>query len=318
MSSKHNVCWTLNNYTAEELQKINDVNKHIELNLRYLLYVKQIGEKGTPHLQGFAQFYHSGGPKRIQKLMGKNKKDQNRIWNKRADGTAKQAIDYIIENKKGTNQDLPVSFGEPCFGQGQRSELVLVHKAIEEGKTEQDIGINFPTQYLKYHSGIGKLIKLHKKPKILTRSQPLELHITIGPAGIGKSHDTIELLLGKTVAIIDNLSLKHNNWENYDGEDIVFIDDFDSNNIQPTTFFNLVDGITKNVNKKYSNFKFVATKIYITCPDHPIFWWKHWMAESPNNWEQLARRITTLVKKDFKFVAGTLIDIYDKIHHIKL
>ena len=50
MSRSRNYCFTLNNYSDDELRSVR------ELSCRYLVVGFEVGEMGTPHLQGFICF----------------------------------------------------------------------------------------------------------------------------------------------------------------------------------------------------------------------------------------------------------------------
>lgn len=78
-------CFTLNNYTSEEMAVMADLFRGI--NCEWIIG-KEVGEQGTPHLQGFVYFNAKGGTRPMEKV--KNK----RIHWEKCKGTKEQNIIY--------------------------------------------------------------------------------------------------------------------------------------------------------------------------------------------------------------------------------
>ena len=77
-------CFTLNNYTEE------DVSFFREFDCKYLVCGREIGEEGTPHLQGFIHFSQSRHFSAIRKLHAR--------WHlEGAKGTAEQNREYCTK-----------------------------------------------------------------------------------------------------------------------------------------------------------------------------------------------------------------------------
>lgn len=75
-------CFTINNYSDEDINRLND------LGCNYLVYGKEVGDSGTPHLQGFVIFRRSCLFTTAKRLLGQNAHVE--VTN----GTSQQASDY--------------------------------------------------------------------------------------------------------------------------------------------------------------------------------------------------------------------------------
>ena len=106
-------CFTLNNYTAQEEGVLVAAQQDGQLGVQYLCYGREVGDSGTPHLQGFAYFLAP-----VTFSTAKSRLGVGRIHIERARGTPQQAIAYC--EKDGNFNE----YGErPQPAQGRRSDL---------------------------------------------------------------------------------------------------------------------------------------------------------------------------------------------------
>lgn len=201
MAKNRNWCFTLNNYTEEEVEAI----KVIECN--YLIFGKEVGESGTPHLQGYIEFKnarHLGG---VKKLIGSRAHLETRK------GTAEQASTYC---KKEGNEIFEV--GKMSHA-GARTDLTALRdKILEEDHTEVIVE-NFEL-YCRYRGGIDALIDYKNlKKKRTTMTKGIWLY---GETGVGKSHRAFELAGDDVYVWTDDNGW----WDGYQGQRTVVINDF--------------------------------------------------------------------------------------------
>ena len=64
MSRARAYCFTLNNWTVEQQAKLD------EFDCRYMLYGKEVGESGTPHLQGYLYLVNAKSLTALKKKIG--------------------------------------------------------------------------------------------------------------------------------------------------------------------------------------------------------------------------------------------------------
>ncbi len=173
-------CFTLNNFTEEEISSIVPVIKH---NCRKAIVAKEIGESGTPHLQGYLEFNKKMRPKGIF---------CERIHWEKAKGNAQQNYDYcskdgdilmvlgfpkpvklITPDYEWEKEILSIVKEEPCdrkiywyHGDGNVGKtsfckyLIIKHKAIMVGGKGADMR-NAIVDYVKTNGYTPELILIN-------------------------------------------------------------------------------------------------------------------------------------------------------------
>ena len=133
--------FTINNYT--------DDDKPLEWPCSYVIYQKEKGASGTPHLQGYVEFLTNKRLSAVRKICS------TAHWETRK-GTQQQAIDYCTK-KDDTYVDGPWDEGDRKENkQGQRTDLELACAAAAQGGV-QAVMNQHPTAYVKYHAGLEKV-----------------------------------------------------------------------------------------------------------------------------------------------------------------
>ncbi|AXQ66573.1 MAG: putative viral replication protein [Circoviridae sp.] len=203
--------FTLNNYTAVDESEI------LKCNYKSLGYGKEVGESGTPHLQGWIAFHN---PQRLSAL----KKIHARAHWEPMKGTLEDSREYC---KKDGDY---VEFGDILEMQRKRREaaekggkankerwskcIALVRDGLAAQALEE-----FPDIFVRYHKAIdGAIKRCEEKPYALPE---LDNRWYYGPSGTGKSKSARDEFPDAYV------KLNNKWWDGYDGEDTVIIDDLD-------------------------------------------------------------------------------------------
>nr|QRI44123.1 MAG: replication-associated protein [Cressdnaviricota sp.] len=197
------VCFTLNNWTQEEYDRI------ASLECRYLVIGKEVGEQGTPHLQGYIEF---NGQKTLRTL----KKMLPRCHIESRKGTPKQAANYCKEDGDYIEK------GE-ISKQGERTDLTELQTAINERtQTVQQIRQNNPMIYHQY----GRTLNTLEDDLMEQTYRTQKTHGTWlwGGTGAGKSHLAFKNFTTNTHYV---WKLNDNGWQDgYKQQPTVIIDDF--------------------------------------------------------------------------------------------
>lgn len=148
--------------------------------------------------------------------------------------------------------------------QGKRSDLEAVAELVSSGATLKDIAEEHPTQVIKFHKGIEKLIEL--KREIEPRSWKTNVIVLWGGTGTGKTKRAID---DAAVPISWNKDF----FLNYDNQPIILLDDFDPADMDRRLFLNLTDRYPLTVNVKFGAKVWNPKTIYITSNFNPDSWY---------------------------------------------
>lgn len=250
MSQSKYWCFTLNNYTDDEVEAIKQ-GEHT-----YLIMGREMGTMGTPHLQGYVEF------ETRKRLTGaKNALGCNRAHMEAAKGNHAQNKIYC------TKEDHQfIEMGTPRNRNIKKADFIEMIKTL---KTDKEIFENFPDKYVKNFSGIAKAKNLFIKP----RNWTMDIEIYYGKTGTGKTQSAWKYQYDHGMEIFEvNLQDKTFPMEGYSQEPIILLDEFRSQ--LPYGFLlKLMDSKPMKVNVKYGSREITAKKLVITTNLQPWEWY---------------------------------------------
>lgn len=159
-------CFTINNFTGWDEADV----ERLQECATYYVYGKEVGESGTPHLQGYVRFKNPVGFNRIKQLLP-------RAHIERQKGTCLEAANYC--KKDGDYNEWGVL--DTGTGLTAKERWRAIVDAAERGDMEY-IRDEFPGEYLRYYDRLLRLRSRHSS--ILDE---LQNEWWYGPTGTGKS-----------------------------------------------------------------------------------------------------------------------------------
>jgi len=257
-----NYCFTINNWKEEDLVTLKGIKSE------YYIFGIEVGEKGTPHLQGYIEL---GSPKRLTTLA---KEFDGRAHLEPRKGTQEQAIVYCKKEGQYTE------FGKPKE-QGSRKDLDQVRQmALAEG--------------MRGVTSICNMQQINVAQKFLTyneepRCWKPEVIWIWGLTGSGKSRYARELCNED----VYTKSSGHKWWDGYDAHECCIIDDFRDSWWPLTEMLRLLDRYECLIEVKGGFRQFRSKKIIVTSIYSP----KEVYLKASEDLNQLERRIDKVIQK---------------------
>lgn len=242
-------------------------------------------------------------------------------------GTKSQAMDYI--NKVGSFEEkgeevLAIKIvGEIKGNQGKRTDLKDIAEMIKDGLTPNEI-FDIDIKYRRHE----KLVKdtYYRKRVVETpflRDVYVEWHV--GGTGTGKSYIAKEIVdeQGEDAMYFIN-DYDNGCFDNYNGEDILFLDEF-RGQLKYSTLLSILQGYKTQIHSRYSNIYSLWNRVVITSPLPPEEVYKKMITDNRllDSVKQLLRRINKIVYhykdgKEYKVFEQETVDYknYDDLKYL--
>lgn len=251
-------CFTLNNYTdAEE----NTLQTWLRESASYATYGYEIGECGTPHLQGYLEL-----EKRVRFATLKNKLSTcglDRIHLERRKGNAQQASDYC--HKESIKPGF--FYGTLSKGQGSRSDLIQLREDLLAQKPLHEIAQEHFGNFIRYQRGINAFRSIMAEQ----RNWQMEVHVFWGKTGTGKTRRVFAECASSGEAVYSHPG---GPWfDGYDQQPVVLFDEFSGSYFALPYLLKLLDRYPMQVPIKGGFVSFIPRKIYITSNYAPESWY---------------------------------------------
>lgn len=279
--SNRNWVFTLNNYTEEELQQIQQFAVSKDCN--YLIYGIEKGDAGTPHLQGYFEYSKKSRLTGIRQCST----GFSRAHLEPRRGTAAQASEYC--KKDGNFRE----YGKIASKrQGQRFDLQEIQDDIKAGAQDLEIANNYFTRWVVYRNSFNEYRKMvHTVP----RTWKTVVVVLWGTTGTGKTRFVFQQRGDRELFVHGG-----DRWfDGYVGQPLALFDDFDGTQLEFRMFLRLLDRYPMQVPIKGGFANWAPKKIYITSNLHPKQWYQDTHDQSL---PALMRRITIIHEiRDFIF-----------------
>jgi len=201
-----------------------------------------------------------------------------------------QAYAYCTKDDETTIPGSRFEWGQRK-SQGQRTDLASVKRLLDEGAPMREIAESHFSQFIRYEKGLTSYMRLVQK----ARDFKTVVIMLIGPSMTGKS--TTARILSRYLGSVYAVPQPKNSglyFDGYDGQDVMFFDEFNGHFMKPEFFNHLADAGALLLPTHGSAGQQMRSKYIILCTNyHPRYWWRN---RNDSQVFQTTRRIDATIR----------------------
>lgn len=283
-------CFTVHDYTT----LVGDLPPECG----YIVYQEEAAPAtGRAHVQGYIQFPEKRRGTTVSNLLREwfspqNGENLGSVHSEPARGSDEDNERYCTKDE--TRLDGPYRHGirvPRAGGRGGRSDLIGIKRKLDDGRSMAEIREDHFGDWIRY----GKRLAEYRRISTAPRERKTKCFLFVGPAGTGKS--TLMKLIAKGVGSVYKVPAKKGSglyFDDYDGQDVMIVDEFDGN-LMPPTFFNLLVDEHECVLPVHggAGHQMVSGYIFIGSNYAPKYWWRR---RTSAQLRQTTRRIDVVFK----------------------
>lgn len=234
--------------------------------MAYLVWEHEVGDQGTPHIQGYVRF-----TSKSRLATAQNKLNRPGLHMDIAEGNEKQNRDYCMKEagKPGWEGAEEGKYEPGAGAKGHRSDLDKAVDLVKE-RGYRAVATEFPKTYVLFHKGLAELEQAIKVPPPAER--PTHNVIIWGNTGVGKSH-----LLKHTFAKEDMYWVVgcpgRGPFDKYKSQKILVLDEFEYGDWNIRDLNGITDKWDYQVRCRYADKEAYWEQVYILANDDPNTWW---------------------------------------------
>lgn len=265
-------CFTLNNPTITKEDLLQILSPHVY----YAIIADEIGESGTPHLQGYLELNKKQRFTTTALLFAPHKPH---LEQKSKKSLPCQAADYCKKDGKY------VETGTPPKARKANSNraLATMCTSIQNGVPLEEAMLTDPATYVRNYRGLQDFqTRLIKVPNM----RDMQCFFFYGPTGVGKSHycyekwpDLYRKAVGKSLWM-----------DGYDAQKVVFFDEF-VGQYPRSDMLMITDKYPTRVEIKGGFRQLSCDLMLFASNKHPATFYEHWVGNE-EHLRAFARRFT--------------------------
>lgn len=247
-----NFVFTWNNYPEDHHSRLKEKRE-----IAFIVYQEEVGENGTPHLQGYIELKNQTAFSKVRKWFK---------WHiEKRLGSQQEAIDYC--SKSDTKVGETRTWGKKkCMG--SRTDIQNAYEALKTGSSLLKVAEEAPLVHAKYFRAMQNYKGLLAKEST-KEFRAVNVLVLWGEAGTGKTRYAYDNY--KEV-----YALREQDgqiwWDGYEGEECLLIDDF-YGWMPWGLFLSTLDGHPQRLNVKGGHTYAGWTTVIITSNQEPEKWY---------------------------------------------